>query len=85
MHLDSGDSRRKGIWSGLGEGESEGGAEMEYSDVLNRALDEGCEDVDDSFGLEWEVERTRGLLDSSFYYLAISVSFYVLVFGVSCD
>jgi hypothetical protein len=23
--------------------------------------------------------------DSSFYYLAISVSFYVLVFGVSCD
>ena len=58
---------------------------MEYSDVLNRALDEGYEDVDDSFGLEWEVERTRGLLDSSFYYLAISVSFHVLVFGVSCD
>jgi len=37
--------------------------------VLNKALDEGCEDVDDSFGLEGEVERTRGL---GFEFLLLS-------------
>ena len=38
----------------------EGEAEMEYGGVLERASDEGSVGVDDSFGLDGEVDGTRG-------------------------
>jgi hypothetical protein len=41
------------------------------------------EGVDNSFGLDGEVEGTRGL--GFEFPFAVSVSFYVLVFGISFD
>ena len=54
---------------------------MEYGEVLGR--DERREGLDDSFGLTGEVEGTRGL--GFEFPLAVSVSFYILVFGISFD
>lgn len=54
--------------------QGDGGAELEYDEVLGRALDEGSGGVDDSFGLGGEVEGTRGL-GFEFPFTA-SVSFF---------
>jgi hypothetical protein len=56
---------------------------MEYDEVLGRALDVGGVGVSDSFGLDGEVDRLGIRLSIS--HFCISVSFYVLVFGISFD
>lgn len=56
---------------------------MEYDEMLRRALDERSVGVDDSFELDGEVEGTRKL--GFEFPFAVSVSFSMLVFGISFD